>query len=116
MSCQNISLRKRCWCPQNPFAELLLASEQILALEGGRELLKIAVKPCTTEAQKLAMVMQLPPTEARQLLIDAHFAHKELVKTLRTETDFQLGGGTVFNLNRIIIPILIITLTLDHIR
>jgi hypothetical protein len=76
--------------PKNPFVEILLASEQVLALEGGRELLEIAVKPRITEAQKLAMVMESPPTEARRLLIEAYFTHEELVKTLRTEVESAL--------------------------
>ena len=77
--------------PKNPFVEILLASEQVLALEGGRELLEIAVKPRITEAQKLAMVMESPPTEARRLLIEAYFTHEELVKTLRTEVESAFG-------------------------
>ena len=79
--------------PKNPFVELLLASEQILALEGGRELLDIAVKPQTTEAQKLALVMQSEPTEARRLLIEAYIAHEELVKTLQTEVESALENA-----------------------
>ena len=79
--------------PQNPFVELLLASERILALEGGRELLEIAVKPRTTEAQKLAMVMQLPQSEARQLLIEAYLAHEELVKRLQAEVENVIENG-----------------------
>lgn len=76
--------------PSNPFVEILLASERILALEGGRELLEIAVKPRVTEAEKLGMVMRLPSTEARRLLIEAYFAHEELVETLRTEVENAL--------------------------
>ena len=79
---------------ENPFIDMLILTEQVLALEGGTDLLRIALKPRTTEAQKIALAMRLPNSEARRLLIAAYLGNEDRVERLQAQIEAAKTGQT----------------------
>jgi len=69
--------------PTNPFEDLLVASERILDIDGGRELLEIAVLHNVSEDKKIRMILDMPDSQAKQLLILAYADNEARVLRLQ---------------------------------
>lgn len=76
--------------PTNPFDDILTASKRILELEGGRELLKIAVMPRVSEAQKMQMILRAENSEAKKLLLKAFVENQDVIADLELELENAL--------------------------
>lgn len=70
----------------NPFSVIFRASADVLDLEGGRDLLRIAISPMT-ESQKLTLIMRSSPTPARALLLEAYIENEAIVNRLESAID-----------------------------
>lgn len=76
----------------NPFSDIIVASQTILAMDGGTDLLNIAMGKGSTD-QKLRNILQMRDSEAKRLLIEAYAEHNAWISSLLT----QLGIESVDN-------------------